>query len=145
MVGKYWILKKWHNLPPPPNQSRVKKSVIFSLPSHISSSKKQNGGGRVITGSFIPVSAVQNLDYFFRGLTSPEPLVDVFRQTEYTQRACSTGNCNANVYTSHNPFWTDKVSVKGFPSLGIPTKIAQNSWSGELITPPRKYIPKSRS
>ena len=116
--------------------------IIYDLSvKHMST--KQSGGGRVITGSSIPVSTVQNLDYFFRGLTSPEPLVDIFDRTNHAQQACSTGNCNANVYSSHNPFWTDKVSVKGFPALGIPTKIAQNSWSGELITPTRKYIPKS--
>ena len=52
----------------------------------------QSGGSRVITGSNIPVSTVQNLDYFFRGLSSPEPLVHTFRKfaefNDNLQREC---------------------------------------------------------
>lgn len=121
--------------------------VIYDLSKKNMVSQIQNGGGRVITGSDIPVSAVQNLDYFFRGLTSPEPLIHTFRKfaevNDNIQRSCVNGNCNANVYTSHNPTFTEKVPVKGFPELGIKSTVAQHSWSGELISPTKRYIPKT--
>ena len=121
--------------------------IIYDLAIKNMKDKSQSGGGRVITGSSIPISTVQNLDYFFRGLTSPEPLIHTFRKfaevNDNLQRACVNGNCNANEYTSHTPTWTESVKVRGFPALGIKSTVAKHSWSGELVTPPKRYIPKT--
>jgi hypothetical protein len=121
--------------------------VIYDLSRKYIAETAQDGGGRVITGSNIPVSTVQNLDYFFRGLSSPEPLVHTFRKfaevNNKLQRECGSGNCNANEYTSHNPIVTDKQFVKGFPDVGIKSKYSTNIWSGELIQPAKLDMPKT--
>lgn len=121
--------------------------IIYDLSKKNLLNMAQSGGSRVITGSNIPVSTVQNLDYFFRGLSSPEPLVHTFRKfaefNDNLQRECVSGNCNANVYTSHNPFFTERHFTKGFPNLGIPSKYSNATWTGELVKPEKQIINKT--
>ena len=59
----------------------VKKNVVQQV---------QNGAGRVITDSDIPVSSVQNLDYSLRELTAPEPAsMGIIDRVEGVHSKCS--------------------------------------------------------
>ena len=97
----------------------------------------QSGGGRNITGSAIPPGFIQKIDYAIRGQSMPEPLIHLVRKmgenNNNLQKECSTGNCGKNVYSSAKPVVTDKLMVKGFPSLGIESSYSSNNWSGQLM------------
>ena len=97
----------------------------------------QSGGSSVIVGADIPVGFVQKFNYALRGQSSPEPLIHIARKmgenNPFLQQECNTVNCSKNIYTSADPFWTEKHYVKGFPSLGIDSNVAESRWSGQLL------------